>query len=226
MHQTVEGQVGPLAVSWQAHPSQDKLAWPAPFKMECERIGAVLQTRMSGMRTCSETPTPRGSLTWLAYLAPLVITACCTCRLHNMQAPLEAARPSAAHAVAWRGPPQDNIDWSSSLASQGLSNEAPGVFTITDRKVRMQTCTRHPSYSVSNLHQHCYLPPLCIHTLVYRCVVGTTHLTFPSTHCADAGFEMIHTMMKPPWRNRGYLPCLPASVCMSMAVNLPPTCTA
>ncbi|KAL3135546.1 hypothetical protein ABBQ38_006024 [Trebouxia sp. C0009 RCD-2024] len=57
-------------------------------------------------------------------------------RLHNMQAPLEAARPSAAHAVAWRGPPQDNIDWSSSLASQGLSNEAPGVFTITDRKVR------------------------------------------------------------------------------------------
>ncbi|KAL3158717.1 hypothetical protein ABBQ32_011453 [Trebouxia sp. C0010 RCD-2024] len=136
MHLTVEGQAGPLAVSWQAHRSQDKLAWPAPFKMECERIGAVLQTRMSGRCTCSGTSMSRGSHTWLAYFASLAIIACCTCRLHNMQAPLEASRLSAAHAVAWRGPPQDNIDWSSSLAPQGLSDEAPGVFTITDRKVR------------------------------------------------------------------------------------------
>ena len=38
--------------------------------------------------------------------------------------------------VAWRGAPQERLlDWSSSLASQHLSDEAPGVFTITDRKV-------------------------------------------------------------------------------------------
>lgn len=49
MHRTVEGQVGPLAVCWQAHPSQDQLVWPAPFKMECEMTGAVLQTRKSGV---------------------------------------------------------------------------------------------------------------------------------------------------------------------------------
>lgn len=39
--------------------------------------------------------------------------------------------------VAWRGAPQERLlDWSSSLASQHLSDETPGVFTITDRKVR------------------------------------------------------------------------------------------
>lgn len=81
-------------------------------------------------------------------------------------------------------------------------------------------------YSASNLHQHCQLPLLCLHTLVYRCVVGTTLLTFPSTHCADAGFEMIHTMMKPPWRNHGYLPRFQAFLCMNMAVNLSHTCSA
>ncbi len=38
--------------------------------------------------------------------------------------------------VVWRGAPQERLlDWSSSLASQHLSDEAPGVFTITDRKV-------------------------------------------------------------------------------------------
>ncbi|DBB14929.1 TPA: cell cycle [Trebouxia sp. C0006] len=42
-----------------------------------------------------------------------------------------------SQGVAWRGAPQERLlDWSSSLASQHLSDEAPGVFTITDRKVR------------------------------------------------------------------------------------------
>lgn len=102
------------------------------------------------------------------------------------------------------------MDWSSALTSHGLGDEAPGVFTITDRKVRIATGSK-VAYTAKKSAQQltcntiAVFPSSC--QMAYRCVVEMTLLTFPSIHCVDAGSETIRIMMKPAWQYQRYSSC-------------------
>ena len=71
-----------------------------------------------------------------------------------MQASQEVPRP-ATHAAAWRGPQQDDLTWSSAVVPQSLGDEAPGVFTITDRKVHKYIYRRLASIKTKLLGEPC-----------------------------------------------------------------------